>query len=86
MEATRQFVTPEHTHPHLVICGVKNERALEREARKLEAQGIEFATFNEPDRGNELTAIATAPIAGEKRRAFRRHNLLQQKAFARGPP
>lgn len=79
-------MTPEQTHPHLVMCGVKNERVLEREARKLEAAGIRFATFHEPDIGDELTAIATAPIAGEDRRIFRRHNLLKQKALARGPP
>lgn len=77
---------PGQTHPHLVVCGVKNEIALEREASRLEAFGIKFASFYEPDRGNELTALATAPIAGEDRRFFRRFNLLKQKAVARGPP
>jgi hypothetical protein len=65
---------------------VKDEDALKKEVCRLEAFGIRFACFYEPDRCNELTAIATAPVAGEQHRLCGRYNLLVQGAEARGPP
>jgi len=86
IEATRLFISPEQVHPHLVVCGVQDEEALKREAGRLEAYNVKFASFCEPDRNNELTAIATAPIAGDSRRVFRRYDLLDCGIGARGPP
>ena len=86
IEATRQFITSEQIHPHLVLCGIRDEEALKREVCRLEAFGIRFACFYEPDRGNELTAIATAPVDGEEHRLCHRYNLLVQGTEARGPP
>ena len=60
-----------------------------REASRLEDQGIRFACFHEPDRNNELTAIATEPITGETRRYFRRYNLVEDELVSlhsTGPP
>ena len=89
IEATRLFITSQHSHPHLVLCGVRDESVLRREASRLEFDGVRFASFYEPDRGNELTAIATEPIVGEGRHCFRRYNLLDEECVssrARYPP
>lgn len=86
IEAARRFITTEQVHPHLVLCGVKDEEALKKEVCRLEAFGIEFACFYEPDRSNELTAIATAPVVGEQHRLCERYKLLIQGIEVRGPP
>lgn len=86
IEATRLFVTSEQTHPHLVLCSIQDEEALKREAIRFEAYNIKFVPFYEPDLNNQLTAIATAPIAGDDRRVCRRYNLLNQVIEARVPP
>jgi hypothetical protein len=78
IEAARRFLPKEAVHPHLVLCGVPDEPTLVREAERLEAFGIPIAKFHEPDRGNELTAIATAPLKGEDRRPMRRYKLLTE--------
>jgi hypothetical protein len=46
----------------------------------LEREGIRHAPFFEPDRGNELTAIATEPVFGRRRAPFRRFRLLTNPA------
>lgn len=86
IEAARRFITSEQVHPHLVVCGVRDEDALKKEECRLEAFGIKFACFYEPDRNNELTAIATAPVVGEQHRLCQRYNLLVQGTDPRGPP
>jgi hypothetical protein len=86
IEATRLFISPTQQHPHLVLCGVRDESALKREVCRLELDGVRFAPFYEPDRDNELTAIATEPIADSAKRHFRRYNLLEQGVEVRGPP
>lgn len=75
--ARRGHISPDAPHPHLVFCGVKHEDALLAQADRLEAHGIPFERFYEPDRGNELTAIATAPINGDSRRVFRKLKLMK---------
>lgn len=40
-------------------------------------QGIQFSRFHEPDRNNELTAIATEPVADGDRRIFRKLELVK---------
>lgn len=85
IEATRQFISPNQKHPHLVVCRVRDEQALQREASRIELSGIRFAPFYEPDRNNELTAIATEPVSGSNRRRFRRYNLLDQEERDKAP-
>jgi len=58
----------------MILFGVDDERALRREASKLETAGIPHSLFYEPDI-NGYTAIATAPITGHDRLHFRNHQL-----------
>lgn len=44
---------------------------------KLVNLGVRFVEWHEPDRKNELTAIASEPIWGERRKLFRNFNLLK---------
>lgn len=73
----RGGIAPDTPHPHLVLCHVKHEDALHAQAEKLQSSGIRFEKFYEPDRDNELTALATAPIKGDDRRLFRRLQLVK---------
>ena len=79
IEAIRAFAPgQDQEHPHLVLIGVKNEPELLKAYEKLQHFGIQVAKFNEPDRNNETTAIASAPIPhdSEQRRLFRGYRLL----------
>ena len=66
-------------HPHLVLCGVRDEPRLIREMERLQAAGVSLTPFYEPDRGSELTAVAAGPIEGAGRRIFRRYQLIKEK-------
>lgn len=68
---------PFREEPHLCLCTVKNEARLQLELEKLRSLGIEISEWREPDRNNELTAIATGPIRGDQRRLFRNFQLLR---------
>jgi hypothetical protein len=48
---------------------------------RLHRLGISHQPFHEPDRGNELTALATGPIFGPQRRLFRRYRCLGPPGF-----
>jgi len=74
--ATKSFNTIDE-HPFIVLCGVKNEKALYKAANKLSRHGIQFSQFIEPDLGDQLTAIATEPVRGEIRRVFKDFQLLK---------
>lgn len=83
IEAAR-FLLPSHlTHPHLVVCGVPGESDLYRCIERFRRLGVEHRPFREPDRGGELTALATGPIFGSRRRIFRRYRCLGAAAFGR---
>lgn len=62
--------------PHLVLCNTSYER-LEYLTKTLEYKDIGFRSFVEPDIGNELTAIATLPIDGDRRKVFSNVKLLK---------
>jgi hypothetical protein len=63
-------------HPHLVICGIKNEEKLKQILDTADIHGILGAEFYEDDVG--MTAFATRPIISDKeRRLFRKHELLR---------
>ncbi len=69
-------------HPHLVLCGVENENALKNTIQRLVKNNIPFSYFVEPDLNNEITAIATFPLRGEKRDVMSRYQLLSfDKSF-----
>lgn len=52
---------------HLALLDVPDERALADLLRKAARQGVPVCGFREPDRGDELTAIALAPCPAAKR-------------------
>ncbi len=69
------FLSP--IHPHLVVLAVENEEELKREYDRLRSQGIPVSPYFEDDMDNAMTAIATAPLHGQARKAFRKLNLLK---------
>jgi len=75
-EAARSFLQTGQEHPHLIVCEVGDERTLYQFLDKLNRHGVRFRAFLEPDRGNELTALATEPVFDGKRRLFRGLPLL----------
>ena len=84
MESTRIYLAPWAEHPHLVLCGVADERALLQAASRLEKVGIAFYLFREPDIGNQATALASAPTSSlEHRRVFDRYKCLQPSNFVK---
>ena len=78
IEASK-FLSQEQ-HPHIVLIGVSDEEALIQVICRLESANIKFAAFQEPDRNNEYTAIATAPISGDGRKFFKKYQCLKSKA------
>jgi hypothetical protein len=70
----------------LVLCGVPSADRLLGAADFLFRRGIRHTLFREPDRGNEPTALATEPLAGDRRRPLDRfrcltpHDLLDASA------
>ena len=74
LEIGRSFVPKEH--PHLVLCGVRDESALAKSLKRIQDAGISCEAFREPDIGNALTAFATEPVSGDARRHFKSFKLL----------
>jgi len=81
IEATRQFLPTPTEHPHLVLCGVADQQALLTAADYLFRKVIRFCIFREPDRDNEATALATEPLAGDRRRWLDRFRCLSVEDF-----
>jgi len=74
-DAGRFFCSPKDSVPSVVVCRTPNETTLRREASRLEDLGIRVAVFTEPDRNNEITALATEPLGPESRRIFAKWQL-----------
>ena len=77
--AAQSFFSDEQalSHPNLVVCSIRNEEGLHRAIAHLERNGVRFRTFIEPDRGNEMTAVATEPIFEDKRKIFKKFQCLK---------
>ena len=75
-EAAQHFSTKVDQVPNLIACGVPDEVALLHLLDTLLNHSLMVRAFREPDRNNELTALATAPVYGAQRRLFRRLPLL----------
>lgn len=68
-----------------MFCEVADEAALRDVCARLERAGVRFVPFREPDRGHEMTAVATAPVYGRRGRApLRAFQLLQDPCAAPG--
>jgi hypothetical protein len=76
LEASRTFLSADCEHPHLVVCGVRDERRLGRSLARLRQAGVRFYAFFEPDLDNQLTAAVTEPVRGAQRRVFQDYHLL----------
>jgi hypothetical protein len=85
VEAARRFLTPDHPHPHLVLCRVPSERDLLAAADRLDRLGIRFQLFREPDRGDEATALATEPLGPDRRGVLARYPCLTRSDLLSAP-
>lgn len=63
-------------HPSVIVLAAKSEQKLHNVRKYLVDNGIKHAHFYEPDIGDELTAVATEPITGERRELFKKYQLL----------
>lgn len=63
-EIDRQWYEESNT---LALLVVEDEQALGRLLQRAGAHGIPYAEFHEPDRGNEMTAVALAPGEASRR-------------------
>ena len=79
IESTKSF--EQSHHPSVIICTVPNEESLTEFFSRLDDSNIRYKAFNEPDIGDEWTAIATEPIHGDKRKAFSNLPLLKGGAI-----
>jgi hypothetical protein len=77
IEASRWLIPLDIEHPHVIICGIDNQSKLNQAISKIKEADIRYQPFYEADIDNELTAIATEPVYGEKRGIFKRYNLLR---------
>lgn len=73
IESARHFVSDGEEHPSVIILIVKNEAKLIKLYDKIPYDCI---SFEEPDIGNQMTAIATRPLCGKERDFFKRYQLL----------
>lgn len=77
IESAKKFLDKNEEHPHLVILEVPNKEEIIKLAEILDANKICFTFFRESDRNNEITALATEPIFGKKRKLFKKYKLLK---------
>ena len=77
IESARKFLSPDDVHPHLILLEIHSEQALAAVCARLERHGLQFSPFYEPDLGDELTAVATEVVRGEKRKLMRRYQCLK---------
>ena len=76
-EAGKRFKEPDQIS-NLVLLDAKNETDLKDIARKLDARGIDFYIFHEPDDDMGHSAICTRPITDHRERAiFRKWDLFK---------
>jgi hypothetical protein len=78
LAATLAFGEPSKTHPHLVLCATKDEAELASLFNRLKDQGVPCCAWYESDQplAGQLTAVATAPLAGAGRLPLRHLPLL----------
>lgn len=77
IEAALHLIPPNIEHPHVIVCGIDNEEKLNKVVNKLNNNGIKFRPFREADMEDQLTALATEPIFGERRKLFKNYQLLK---------
>jgi hypothetical protein len=76
IKAAKKFGHPE-IHQNLVVCHVKDENELIHWSRILFGNDVDYQMFQESDMDNQVTALATEHVQGEKRKIFKKLRLLQ---------
>ena len=76
IESGLYFGPPPSQPDNVVLIGVADEAALRSVHVHLTSLGIEHRLIDEPDIGNQITSIATAPITDEVQRATLRQYQL----------
>jgi len=69
-EAGLRLATPVPDTDYSVICSVNSEEDLREAHRGLLDQRIPTVLFTEADLDDQATALASAPVVGEQRKAF----------------
>ncbi len=77
IELTSAKLPPDSESPHLVVCGVKTEQEMNAIMQRLYDSGIYYQGYREPDMDHSLTAIATEPLQGDRRKLMKRYQLLK---------
>ncbi len=88
LEAGRTFDQP-LDGSNLIVLTVESQAELHFAAKQIEAAGIRWVVFNEPDDDYGDTAFCTEPIDGARRWIFKRWNLWSEDGAAnkkRDPP
>lgn len=62
-----------------VLCQTTDENGLIKAANKLDFSGIRYHLFQEPDIGNQPTALCTEPITPDRRRIFSNWKLWREE-------
>ena len=78
-----RLLSPDIVHPHLVILGTDSEFQLQHVAARLEALGIQYQPFYEPDLGSQLTSLATEPLSLQQRKAMQRYRCWGESALTK---
>ncbi len=79
IEATKAFKFEcLDNHPSVIILSAKNEIRLKKVQTYLSENNIQFRSFQEPDIGNQLTALATEPIFSDRRHLFQKYQLVKE--------
>jgi hypothetical protein len=82
IEVARDSLIPSGIdHPSVIVCGVDNEAKLRSSLAYVQEKGIPCRLFHEPDRNNEATAFATAPVYGDDRKLFKKFQLIKASDF-----
>lgn len=77
MESAREFLKPGQEHPHLVVGIAKDEKKIKKLMKQLQEENICFKIFRESDMENQITALATEPLLGDRRNSLRKYQLLK---------
>lgn len=83
IDVARTFFPHYEGIPFLVLCGLRNEKQLIDALERIKSFGIKCKEFHEPDLGDQVTAFATELVSGDKRRLFRKYQLLKIDANER---
>ena len=79
MEMSKTYLTPEDTHPSVVLIGVKSKEKLLNVLEYIRSKNIQVKEFHEPLFDNEITAISTVPVSQQDREIFKKYQLYKEK-------